>query len=203
MMPYRSLLVAAAMFFVMFSPWTSPYVNFWYMMTATAVILSTISLTCCQETLKELHFSLRSIIAGLGLAVILWAIFWLGDKVSSWLFGFARPQVDMIYSMKNGNDSVVIAVLLLFIIGPGEEIFWRAFVQRRMMAHWGANIGFIAATACYALVHIWSFNFMLIMAALVAGCCWGFLYRLFPKSLPVLIVSHAVWDVCAFILFPI
>ena len=211
--------LAAALFFVMFSPWTAPYVNFWYMMTATAVILTSISLYCCRETIKELkspsfhgrQFKSPSpwegwwwgLLTGLLIAFVLWWAFWIGDKVSAWLFGFARPQVDMIYGMKSGTSPIVIALLLLLIIGPGEELFWRAFLQRRLMLRWGKNIGFIAATACYTLVHIWSFNFMLIMAALVAGSCWGFLYRLSPKLLPALIISHAVWDVCAFILFPI
>ena len=203
-----SVALAAVFFFVMFSPWTAPYVNFWYTMTATAIILTSISLYSCRETIKELsNHSMKAwlwwILGGFLIAFVLWWAFWIGDKVSAWLFGFARPQVELIYGMKNGTSPVVIALLLLFIIGPGEELFWRAFLQRRLMQRWGKNMGFIAATACYTLVHIWSFNFMLVMAALVAGCCWGFLYRLSPRLLPALIISHAVWDVCAFILFPI
>lgn len=203
-----SVALAAVFFFVMFSPWTAPYVNFWYTMTATAIILTSISLYSCRETIKELsNHSIKAwlwwILDGFLIAFVLWWAFWIGDKVSAWLFGFARPQVELIYGMKSGTSPVVIALLLLFIIGPGEELFWRAFLQRRLMQRWGKNMGFIAATACYTLVHIWSFNFMLVMAALVAGCCWGFLYRLSPRLLPALIISHAVWDVCAFILFPI
>jgi hypothetical protein len=203
-----SVALAAVFFFVMFSPWTAPYVNFWYTMTATAIILTSISLFSCRETIKELsNHSMKAwlwwILGGFLIAFVLWWAFWIGDKVSAWLFGFARPQVELIYGMKSGTSPVVIALLLLFIIGPGEELFWRAFLQRRLMQRWGKNMGFIAATACYTLVHIWSFNFMLVMAALVAGCCWGFLYRLSPRLLPALIISHAVWDVCAFILFPI
>lgn len=203
-----SVALAAVFFFVMFSPWTAPYVNFWYTMTATAIILTSISLYSCRETIKELsNHSMKAwlwwILGGFLIAFVLWWAFWIGDKVSAWLFGFARPQVELIYGMKSGTSPVVIALLLLFIIGPGEELFWRAFLQRRLMQRWGKNMGFIAATACYTLVHIWSFNFMLVMAALVAGCCWGFLYRLSPRLLPALMISHAVWDVCAFILFPI
>lgn len=203
-----SVALAAVFFFVMFSPWTAPYVNFWYTMTATAIILTSISLFSCRETIKELsNHSMKAwlwwILGGFLIAFVLWWAFWIGDKVSAWLFGFARPQVELIYGMKSGTSPVVIALLLLFIIGPGEELFWRAFLQRRLMQRWGKNMGFIAATACYTLVHIWSFNFMLVMAALVAGCCWGFLYRLSPRLLPALMISHAVWDVCAFILFPI
>ena len=64
-------------------------------------------------------------------------------------------------------------------------------------------IAFAITAVIYALVHIWSFNFMLIMAALVAGLVWGLVYRLCPKALPALIVSHAVWDALIFVVLPI
>ena len=51
------------------------------------------------------------------------------------------------------------------------------------------------------MIHI--FNFMLVMAALVAGAVWGLIYRLCPKALFALIVSHALWDVLVFVLIPI
>ena len=108
----------------------------------------------------------------------------------------------MIYDMKSGTSPEVIALLLLAVIGPAEEIFWRGVVQRRMMARWGRNWGFVAATACYTLVHVPSLNFMLVVAAAVVGGCWGLIYRFCPKSLTALIISHAIWDACAFVLFP-
>jgi membrane protease YdiL (CAAX protease family) len=43
---------------------------------------------------------------------------------------------------------------------------------------------------------------MLIMAALVCGAFWGLLYML-NKNLLTVLVSHALWDVAVFILFPI
>lgn len=43
---------------------------------------------------------------------------------------------------------------------------------------------------------------MLIVAAGVVGGCWGLIYRFFPRSLTALIISHAVWDACTFVLFP-
>ena len=44
---------------------------------------------------------------------------------------------------------------------------------------------------------------MLVMAALIVGAIWGLAYRLYPQKLGTLIVSHAVWDVAVFVLFPI
>ena len=77
------------------------------------------------------------------------------------------------------------------------------FVQQKFTERWGGNIAFVATTAVYALVHAGSCNFMLTMAALVAGFVWGLLYRLFPQRFLAIIISHALWDVAVFIWFPI
>ena len=140
---------------------------------------------------------------GVVIAVALWGIFWLGDKVSQLLFDFARPQVDTIYGMKEGESPLLLTMLMLFLIGPAEEIFWRGYVQESLSRKWNANRGFVVTTAVYAIVHAGSCNFMLIMAALVAGFVWGLLYRLFPNRFAAIIISHALWDVAVFIWFPI
>jgi uncharacterized protein len=197
-----AILVAAVLWFIMFSPWTAPHVDFWYTMTASGVILTSLSLMWGKKQEKFSPSLTWQVMWGIVIAVVLWGVFWTGDKLSQMLFDFARPQVNSIYEMKGGMSGTVIALLLLFIIGPAEEIFWRGFVQRRLAGKYGRIIGFIIATACYTLVHIWSFNFMLIVAAAACGCCWGLLYCIRPKMLPALIVSHALWDAAAFVIFP-
>lgn len=156
-----------------------------------------------QWWIEDVKFDWKNIAGGVGLAVVLWGVFWLGDKASAWLFDFARPQVELIYGMKTGENPWLLSILLLILIGPAEEIFWRGYVQNALSKRWSPNVGFIVTTLVYALVHIWSFNFMLVMAALVVGAIWGLAYRLYPQKLGVLIVSHAVWDVAVFVVFPI
>ena len=88
-------------------------------------------------------------------------------------------------------------------ISSGTLIFWRGYVQKTLQAKWSPNVGFAVTTAIYALVHLGSCNFMLVMAALVAGLAWGLLYRLFPQKFFAIILSHALWDVAVFVWFPI
>lgn len=198
-----AVAVAAALWFWMFSPWTAGLTPFWLTMAFSAVVLTSAAL-CCGFSLRSLMpINFSTLLCGAAIAAVLWGMFWVGDKVSSWLFGFARPQVDSIYNMKDGFPSWVIALLLLFVIGPAEELFWRGFVQQRLSRIWGDTKGFIVATLVYTLIHLWSFNFMLIMAALVAGFVWGLLYRIKPSLLPALVISHALWDACVFVVFPI
>lgn len=200
-----AILAAAALWFYMFSPWTAGHTNFWLTMSLAAVILTAFSVlfTPDRKELLKVEKPCLQLFAGILLAFALWGIFWIGDKLSSLIFDFARPEVDAVYSMKDGSPAWIIAILLLFVIGPAEELFWRGFVQRSFSKLLGPNLSFLLTAAIYALVHIWSFNFMLVMAALVAGSVWGFLYRVNPKLLPALLVSHALWDALVFILLPL
>lgn len=198
-----TLVLAAVLWTVMFSPLTAPHVNFWWMMTASALTLSILSTCFNPGWWREVKWSASNLLLGVAIAAALWGVFWTGDKVSSWLFDFARPQVNLIYGMKEGESPWLLSILMLFLIGPAEEIFWRGYVQRTLSLRWNANAGYVVATLLYALVHAGSCNFMLLMAALVAGVVWGGLYRLFPERMAAIIVSHAVWDVAVFIWFPI
>lgn len=200
-----AVLIAAALWFYMFSPWTAGWPNFWLVMSVSATILTSLAfaLTPDRKALVKVENPRFQIVAGVVIAFALWGIFWIGDKASAWLFDFARPQVDNVYAMKTGLPSWLIALLLLFVIGPAEELFWRGYVQRTLAGLWTPNLALVVTAAIYTLVHIWSFNFMLIMAALVAGLVWGLLYRLKPTLLPALVVSHALWDALVFVVLPI
>ena len=198
-----TVIIAAALWFVMFSPMTAPHVNFWLTMTSSAVILTGLVSVFDKGWWRRLKLRFSDLLAGVCIAAVLWGVFWLGDKVSSWFFDFARGQVDAIYGIKEGASPWLLSALLLLLIGPAEEIFWRGYVQRTLSLRLGANAGFVIATALYAVVHVISCNFMLVMASLVAGFVWGILYRFFPERFPAIVVSHAVWDAAVFVWLPI
>ena len=198
-----AVALAFVLWTVMFSPWTAPHLNFWVAMSISAAVLMTIATLVRPSWPRDLKWNWSNVALGVVIAVVLWGVFWVGDKVATWMFPFARPQVDTIYSMKESRSGWSIALLLLFIIGPAEEIFWRGFVQRTISKRWSANTGFVVTLLVYGLVHVWKFNFMLIMSAFVCGLIWGLAYRLWPKQLFALIVSHAVWDALVFVIWPI
>ena len=204
-----AVLTAALLWFYMFSPWTDGWPNFWVVMSCSAVILTTLGLsfTPDRKELLKIEKPALQLLGGIVIAFALWGRFWIGDKVSAWMFTFARPEVDSVYAMKTGLPTWLIAVLLLCLIGPAEELFWRGYVQRTLGRTLGGknpeDKAFIMTAVIYALVHIWSFNFMLVMAALVAGLVWGLIYRLRQQALPALIISHALWDALVFVLLPI
>ena len=198
-----SIIIAAGLWFFMFSPWTAGMFNFWFAMSISASILWLLSIFLGKNFSKQFSFSSKEVALGLVSAVALYGVFYLGNYHSTAWFDFAKPQIGNIYSMKDGNNLYLVGVLLLILIGPAEEIFWRGYVQRTVGHKYGDWTAFILTTLVYTLVHVWSFNFMLIMAAMVCGAFWGLMFMFNKKNLVSLVISHAVWDLSVFILFPI
>jgi len=141
---------------------------------------------------------------GLGLlsALGLYIFFYAGNTVSRFIFSFAGNGIENVYAFKNNVPPLRIALLMVLVIGPGEELFWRGFLQRRFQIQKGPIKGFLLATLMYTVVHLGSGNIMLLLAAGVCGLFWGFLY-LRTGSMILNVVSHTVWDVAIFLLFPV
>ena len=91
---------------------------------------------------------------------------------------------------------------MALVIGPGEELFWRGFLQRRLQAQAGPGRGLVLATLLYAAVHIASSNPILVLAAFVCGLFWGLLYLRY-QSMLLNMLSHLIWDLAIFLLLPV
>ena len=149
--------------------------NFWEKIGLSVVIALAYSLLWQRPALA---FRAKSVVLGVLSAAVLYALFFLGNALAPLVLRGAHAQVGGIYGLGTGTGRFLVFLLLLFVTGPGEEIFWRGFLQSRMMAAWGNVRGYLAATAVYAGVHVFSGNPVLIVAALLAGAFWGALLRL-------------------------
>ncbi|MCX8110966.1 MAG: CPBP family intramembrane metalloprotease [Syntrophorhabdaceae bacterium] len=182
--------------------------NFWFMMTFNTVILSAISFLCGGMAFRWKEWNLKNILLGIALAAILYGIFWLGHHILIWLNNITgimperAKNLQSIYANREIISPSLIALLLFFPIGFGEEIFWRGYIQRSMEDRWGKPIAFIITTILYTGVHIPTANPVLILASFVCGIYWGGVYSI-SKSLVPVIVSHMVWDPFIFVIFPI
>jgi membrane protease YdiL (CAAX protease family) len=173
--------------------------NFWVKIGLSVLAVCSYSLFWKKPWINP-RFS--SLLLGLLSAGVLYLIFFLGNRLAPCILPAAKTQVGNIYSLGEGTSKVLIFLLLFFITGPGEEIFWRGFLQDHLMKKWGDFQGFISGTLIYAGVHVFSFNLMLILAALVAGAFWGLLY-LWKRDLWVQITSHSAWSAVIFAVAPI
>jgi len=195
---WATTVLAAGLWFVAFY---LSWLNFWIKISVSAAALAAISLSL-QSSGNNFKPRLKDIFEGIVSAALLWGIFWIGKQISLEAFPFAENQIGEIYSKGEGFNRWNVFFLLLLITGPSEEIYWRGFLQKNLMLRFGELKGWIIATAIYASVHIWSFNFMLIGAAAVAGAYWGLHYRIRNRLLPV-IISHSLWSAFVFTLVPI
>lgn len=143
----------------------------------------------------------RKVFYGVLSAAFLYFVFFAGNKVSRWLFPWAGAGIDGVYAFKGGAAALRIGLLMALVIGPGEELLWRALLQGGLEAGQGPLRAFLLAAALYTGVHLFSFNPMLIIAAAVCGAYWGLLYFLFRSPL-LNMVSHTLWDIAVFLLFP-
>ncbi len=180
--------------------------NFWYQISLTVALLMAYSAIADKQGMVALFKSERdpwprAVIWGFLSAAFLYGFFYIGNWMVGLIFPFAPEQIGDIYSLKDEASTWEIALLITIVVGPGEEIFWRGFLQRRLAARHGLA-GLMLAIAAYTSVHLASGNFMLIAASAVAGVFWGLMYHRW-RSIRMNIVSHLVWDLAIFVFWPI
>jgi uncharacterized protein len=130
---------------------------------------------------------------GVGGAVVLYAVFWVGQQLLAWSLPALSRQVGDLYQVR-GQTKPRNMPLILLVVGPCEELFWRGFVQHRA--------GFALALAGYAAIHLWERKAVLVLAAIVGGAFWGGLLA-WRGGLVAPIVSHALWDLAIVVWLPV
>ena len=181
--------------------------DFWWWMSANLAILigwaAATDSVFRSSVFKDLRVDLpRKILLGLVSAATLYFIFLAGNIISRNLFPFAARDIAAVYDFKSGVAPARVWILMTLVIGPGEEIFWRGYLQRALALRFGPAAGWLLATALYAGAHAGSGNVMLVLAALVCGLFWGWLYLRFG-SITLNAISHTAWDVVVFLLWPL
>lgn len=190
--------IAALLWFFSFSV---NYGQFWIKIILSALCLAGLAVWFGSRK-RFPNFDANAIMLGAASAAILYLVFWIGGKTSGMILPFASQQVSSIYSKVLGPPTWMLVLFLFFITGPCEEVFWRGYVQDKLMNRLGSWRGWAAATLLYAGFHLVTFNFMLIAAAGVAGAFWGLMYMQNRRLAPA-IVSHSLWSVFAFAIIPI
>ncbi len=199
-------LLAVAMFVVMFVFKKAGAFDFWYWMSANLALLLTLVFITDRSNGSELKrdFGIapgRKILYGLLAAFGLFLLFYAGNYLIRLIIEQAGEGIQNVYAFKQDASPWRIALLMLLIIGPGEELFWRGYLQRHLAGRIGKVSGFLLAAFIYTAVHIATGNAVLVLAALVCGVFWGWLYMKY-RSMLINIVSHTAWDIAVFILLP-
>ena len=198
--------LAAVLFIALFRLRRLGPLDFWAWLALDIVIVVGMSFIVDRGYFERLREDLRSALlrkAALGVAsaAVLYAVFAVGHIVALRIFPFAASGISNVYALKAGVPTLRVVLLIGLIIGPGEELFWRGFLQEQTGRTTRRTFGFALTALLYTAVHLASGNIMLVLAAAVCGVFWGWLYLRFRS--PVLnVVSHTLWDLMVFVLFP-
>ena len=193
-----AILLATAVWAIIFA-WRPA--NFWYLMGVGVGALGFLALRIRGPFPWEEGVYPHDLAIGVATAAVLYAVFALGRIVVSRLVPVASAQIGSVYVLRSQAPWWFIAVLLICVIGPGEELFWRGLVQWGLVRRLGPGLGWAVATGIYGGVHLVAANPMLVVAALAAGGFWGLLYLRVGRLAP-LVVSHVVWDLTVFLVLP-
>jgi len=203
---WPSIMLAFVLWIVMF---VFRPLNFWVMLTFSTSLLAAIAFALGRPLIPSREFTAKNLLLGILLAALLYAIFYVGNQflvLVSRLFPALLPDpagnIASVYANLGGLSPGLVAFLLFFPIGFGEEIFWRGFVQRRLRGRWSARSAFLLTTLLYTAIHLPTGNPVLILAALTCGLFWGGFYWATGSLVPVL-ASHMLWDPFIFVILPI
>ena len=203
---YPVVFLALVMFIPMFVIRQIGPFDFWWWMTTNLIILISLGLSTDNYFKNTLVNDLKSgflkkLLWGFISAILLYFIFYAGNFIIRQVLDFAGRDISHVYDFKGDASSLRIGLLMFVVIGPGEELFWRAFIQGNFMRRYGKITGFILGTLIYTLIHLATGNLVLILAALTGGIFWGWMYMKY-RSITINIVSHIIWDISVFLLFP-
>lgn len=196
---FLSIILAFILWTIIFV--VRPY-NFWLMMACATTLLSAITIIFGRPLLDRSEINLKNILLGAGSAILLYFIFWIGKSLLPYFIPQSAENLNSIYANRGELSEGLIAILLFFPIGFGEELFWRGFIQRQLSGKYGPLIAFTVTLIVYTAIHLPTKNPVLILAALTCGAFWGLLYWLTGSIVPVL-VSHMLWDPFIFVIRPL
>ena len=194
----RLLLGYAAAHLLMFITFQDKSI-FWYMFSASMLLL--ISFSLLNEEIDHYAPARNYWFWGIASGLAIYTIFWIGSTLIDILNLPLASQITKLYKQFAPENFWQFAVLI-FILAPGEEIFWRGFVQKRLLRSQSLRTATILGAILYASVHFYSGQVSLVLAALVGGLAWGALYA-WKRSLPLVIISHIVFDLLLFWFLPL
>ncbi len=190
------LAIAHLLLFISFSLQPAP---FWILFPLSLLILSSIALF--SEKLRVEHNNSKMVLIGMVTGVFLYSLFGLGNWLIHWTELPVKDSINELYLLV--QPIAVWHYLLLFIVViPGEELFWRGYVLKRIEKKLPRNLAIIISAVLYASAHIYAGAILLLIAAIIAGIMWGWLY-LKTNNIWCCIISHLVFDLLLLVLFPL
>lgn len=172
---------------------------FWYILTGSMLLLITYAMFQKKADDKASFFTYLMLGAVSG--ILLYGLFWLGHGMISLFHIPVQHNIAKIYRWY-APDALWQYLALLLVITPGEELFWRGFIQKQLLAYFKPIVSIIIGAVLYASVQIYTHEAILVFTFFLSGIVWGTLY-FWKRSMSLVIVSHLVFNFLLFIVLPL
>lgn len=172
---------------------------FWYFYTFGLLV-------CMAVALLKIDFfdqlpTWQYILYGIGYGTLLYGIIRATYEILRIVFPKIEQNISS-FLLTYGPINIWHYTILVFIIVIGEEMFWRGFVQQLLKNYMSTFQAILLSSLLFSL-SLLIIGFLLgALSALLAGIIFGLLYE-WKKSLPLIIVAHAVYVILLFLVLPL
>lgn len=111
-------------------------------------------------------------------------------------------EVNGLYADLRQPPGPVLGVPLLLLAVAAEEAVWRGVLVRQLEKKRSPSVVVLVATFAYAVPQAFSGSWVLVLVALGCGVVWTTL-RVWTGSIVVPALTHAIWNLVVFVVFPL
>ena len=172
---------------------------FWYMYTFTMLLFMALSFV--QVKMEDDVQTWEYLVFGIGYGTLTYGLIATAYRFASIFTNDAAISVERFLS-DYGPTTVWHYLLLMLIIAPGEELFWRGFVQQKLKAYMSPFFAVLVASLLFGLSMSFSGFWLGVLAAITSGILWGLLYE-WKKSMPLIIIAHITMTILLFLVLPL
>lgn len=172
---------------------------FWYMYTFTMLVFMAISFVLgkIEDDVQTWEY----LVFGIGYGTLTYGLIATAYQFLSIFTDRAAISVEHFLS-DFGPTTVWHYLLLMLIIAPGEELFWRGFIQQKLKSYMSPFFAVLVASLLFGLSMSFSGFWLGVVAAFTSGMLWGLLYE-WKKSMPLIIIAHITMTILLFLVLPL
>lgn len=132
----------------------------------------------------------------------------------SFLLELIFPYIDssemdtLLFSSLNVVQLILYMLIMIFIIGPSEEILFRGFMQKGLIrSQLGVKGGIILSAFIFAMIHValfiydFGYFFILFIPYFAISLLLGLLYHWRNENLIAVMIMHGVYDALTLLIF--
>ena len=179
------------------------HVNVWLTTGLAAVFSLGACLYVYGADLKRLAVPhAREVCLGIACGVLMAGLTQLAYPIAKAVLPSLSVWVEPLYDNLRQPPGPFLALPILFLVVIAEECVWRGLLIDMLQRRYSDSHTVLLSTALYAVPHLCSGSWLLMAVVLVCGVIWSRL-RVMTGSLMVPLLTHLIWDLGVFVLFPL